>query len=486
MKLHELFFQRKFSVNLYQTLKLPVGEMSMYKDWVNDQRGDPYPVLHRRGDMTEQISDASYLLTSEEGGEITRLLGAFFPYYTYAFQIAADPAACDMGLTVCDRAGERRISVMLCRGQEIVVQGGDACVHLPCRFSVSDTVIVTFRAGGVSIYADHGNRPELIGDVPLDLLTEYLSYRVHASATVGVTTRVYPKGKAAYRQVESYLCGGISQADMKPMTYEDGTPVMEGGRLFITFSARLEVGCYQGIMSWNPSLCDFRMEGAMFFDTGDGQCCNDVAASVVYDRRAREWYLWVCSFSHGHVLARGRLKGDPRYGIQIVDVALLPTWDGADRTAFAGIKGDEDPDLALIDGKWHLTVCRLEPEDGYHYYRFVSDSPLDGFTFADRTPTGGKTGGLMIPFEGKYYFACGTDFKSRALYDVYPYDDFSRCDHLKCNFDDGGFRGWGSVIGVDIGSRKRYFWITFDRHNGSGYNWSYGNIYVYEAEEYFA
>jgi hypothetical protein len=25
-------------------------------------------------------------------------------------------------------------------------------------------------------------------------------------------------------------------------------------------------------------------------------------------------------------------------------------------------------------------------------------------------------------------------------------------------------------------------WMTFDRHGGSDYNWSYGNIYVYESD----
>lgn len=484
MKLSELSFKRKYSVNLYQSLKLPVGEMSMYKDWVNDTRGDPYPVLHAEGDIRETVADASYTVSSEAGGEVSRLLGAFFPYYSYAFKVA-DAIDADMGITVRDAEGGRAISVMLCDNRRIVVKGQDESTAFDCVAHVGDTVIVTFRAGGVSVYVDSGTRPVLLGDVSLTVLDEYLSYSVHSSAVAMLTTRLRAGGKAVYRDVCSYLCGGISQADIKPMTYEDGTPIVEQGRLFLTFSARLEVGCYQAVMSWNPTLCDFCMEGAIFYDTGDGRCCNDVAASIVYDRRVGEWYLWVCAFSHGHILARGRIKGDPRFGIQIVDVDLLDPWDGEDRTAFAGIRGDEDPDLAWIDGKWHLTVCRLEPGDGYHYYRFVSDSPLDGFTYADRTLTGGKTGGLMIPFEGEYYFACGTDFKSRALYDVYPYDDFSKRERLTCNYDDGGFRGWGSVIGVYVGSRKRYYWITFDRHNGSGYNWSYGNIYVYEAEEYF-
>lgn len=484
MKLHELSFKRKFCVNLYQSLKLPIGEMSMYKDWINDRRGDPYPVLSRVGNLQERIADASYTVSSEQGGEITRLVGAFFPYYTYSFRVIAQ-TNCDMGFVVRDGEGTRAVSVMLCDGKTVTVDGGGECASLACSAANGDTLIVTFRAGGVSVYLDHGTRPELVGDVPLKVLDDYLSYPIHAGATIGLTIRLRAGGKVVCREVQCYLCGGLSHADIKPMKYEDGTPIMEGGRLFLTVSSRLEVGCFQSVVSWNPTLCDFRMEGALFYDVGDGRCCNDVAASVVFDRRTQEWYIWYCSFSHNHVLARGKLRGDPRYGVQIVDAEVLPLWDETDRTAFAGIPGDEDPDLAFIDGKWQLTVCRLEPGDGYHYYRFVSDSPLDGFVFADRTRTGGKTGGMMIPFEGEYYFACGTDFKSRALYDVYPYNNFSIREKLSCNYDDGGFRGWGTVIGVWIGSRKRYYWITFDRHNSSGYNWSYGNIYVYEAEQYF-
>ena len=50
-------------------------------------------------------------------------------------------------------------------------------------------------------------------------------------------------------------------------------------------------------------------------------------------------------------------------------------------------------------------------------------------------------------------------------------------------YPDGGFRGWGCVMPVRLASRTRYFWLTFDRHNGSDYRWSYGNIYCFEADE---
>ena len=72
---------------------------------------------------------------------------------------------------------------------------------------------------------------------------------------------------------------------------------------------------------------------------------------------------------------------------------------------------------------------------------------------------------------------CGNDFKSRANYRIYTKNNMYTA---KFDFDDGGFRGWGTLMPIKFGSRTRYFHMTFDRHNGSDYNWSYGNIYCYE------
>ena len=173
MKLHDLSFKRKFSVNLYQSLKLPVGEMSMYKDWVNDKRGDPYTILAAEGDLCESVADAAYTVRSTEGGEISRLLGAFFPYYTYSFRIA-DMRCCDMGITVRDRDGGRQISVMLCEGSKVMIQTQDEVISWDCAVDIGDEVIITFRSGGVSIYLDSGLRPNLIGDASLAVLDDYL------------------------------------------------------------------------------------------------------------------------------------------------------------------------------------------------------------------------------------------------------------------------------------------------------------------------
>ena len=74
--------------------------------------------------------------------------------------------------------------------------------------------------------------------------------------------------------------------------------------------------------------------------------------------------------------------------------------------------------------------------------------------------------------------ACGNGFQKRANYRIYTKDGMIT---PQFDFDDGGFRGWGTIIPVELGSRTRYFWLTFDRHNGSDFPWSYGNWYCFEA-----
>ena len=73
----------------------------------------------------------------------------------------------------------------------------------------------------------------------------------------------------------------------------------------------------------------------------------------------------------------------------------------------------------------------------------------------------------------------GNDFRKRSDYRVYSKEGM---EPLHFDLPDGGFRGWGTLIPLQRGSRTRCWMITFDRHNGSSYNWSYGNLYIFEAQ----
>lgn len=480
MKLQDIVFRRRFSVNFYGNLQMKLGEMSMHRNWVSCVTGDPYPVLERKGEIREQVDQQEYQTSSQTGGVITRLLGSFFPWATYEFQMETCQKS-TAGLLISSPIGQ--IEIMVNEKSDVFINTPNKTEHFYVSMEFPCKMRIMFRTGGVSVFASKGEVQKLIGDVSLEELDALRKESLFRKTTAAWKVSMKEQGYCCVKHVEWYITAGFSQADIKPIRYENGEPMIEQGKVYLTVTARCMEECYQCVLSWKPSTCEFQLEGVLFFDCGDGYWCSDVASSILYSRERKKWLLWMCAFSHGHVLGHAELDTDPRFGIQVIDVQLMQEKENASLTEFAAVPGDEDPDLLFYKNQWHLTICRLEPETGYHYYHFVSDtSPWEGFSYRDKTCTGEKTGGMFVSVFGSCYFVCGSDFKKRAVYDVYAIDDFTKREKLQCDYDDGGFRGWGTILPLKNGNRSQFLWITFDRHNVSSYNWSYGNLYVYDGD----
>ena len=649
---YELYFHRLFSINPYRSLRMKLCEMSFCKDWPHTDRGEPYPIVREVGAaLGEKVEDGRIAFSADAPGERARLIGRFFPYASSEVCVdALDGEGARVGLEFAARSGSGspytaedapRLCVFVERA------GAEVCVcHEEFVGGRSLGVVRhgtrAFTPGGVLFVSAHGAffdvslGREFVCTIQAEGFSDICRRSAFMNAGVSLYVALPAGGRAAVSRVESFLDGGLSHADMKPVRYEDGTPILENGRLFLTLSSRLQAGAYQYVVSWDPSTCELRPEGAIFFDYGDGRWCADVAISLIYHRERREWLFWATAFSHGHILCHGTSAGDPRFGITALDAALMeaqkPGSDasndalpiqtsgaemdgglartedcacgkvGAARTsasddvlsvqagdcgaemadglaqtkdcacgkvgaarAFASDEvlsvqaggrvaemdggqaqtkecacgkagaarafasddvlsvqvgaarasasddvlsvqaggrgasvaeldddtlwlaktGDEDPDFTYDRerGKWYMTICRSVKGAGYRYFLFESDEPFSGYRHVCHTESGENTGGLMVRIRGRRALVCGSDFKARAEYRVYPLGDFSHFQRLTCDFDDGGFRGWGSLMPVPCGNRTKYVWMTFDRHNGSDYNWSYGNLYAYEAEE---
>ncbi|MBR6738450.1 MAG: hypothetical protein IKL99_02135, partial [Oscillospiraceae bacterium] len=266
--------------------------------------------------------------------------------------------------------------------------------------------------------------------------------------------------------------------------YENGEILLEQGKIYFTASVRMQEGSFQGMFSWIPGTAELDMTGAVFYDCGDGKWRNYIAPVILYHREKKVCYLWVCAFSHGHIPAHAILEGDPRFGVNIVDVKLLENANEDDfSTSFLGFEGDEDPDFYYNEQeqKWYMSICRLDPSTrAYRYHFFCSDHPFDGYVCIGKGFAGAETGGSFVKLRGETVFVCGNGFDLRSNYRIYGKEGMREAEF---DFPDGGFRGWGTIIPVSMGSRKRYFWLTFDRHLGSDYNWSYGNVYCFEMTE---
>lgn len=479
MEIGDLFFRRKFSLSLYKSLKLKLAQADFSKDISENPRGNKYPLLRSEGAFSEKVSGGEYCFDGKDAFA-ERFISPFYPCATYEAVIGALDGECGF---VFEHGGDRvKIVLGNSDGLRVLFEAGDKKeqADIDFEFTPGMSLCVLARKKFFDVYINRNDFAEYIRTFCADEFSDSSSEKFFRSASAGLAF----SGNVICRSASVYDDSGIAQADIRPVCFENGDVITENGRMFFTASIRWQEGGCQGVFSWIPGTAEFELTGTLFFDAGDGTWESDVATCLVFDRNRKKWLLWVCSFSHGHILGHAEFDGEPRYGRNVIDITLVDRLpDGADDTVFGGKTGDEDPALTYDEkrNKWLLAVCRVPNGGHYRYFFFESDSPFDGFEYAGCSVPGSETGGSFFWLNGEIYFICGNSFDERACYRAYKYGRFDKPEKLVCDIDDGGFRGWGSVFSVNQGTRKRTFWLTFDRQKGSDFNWSYGNLYCYEA-----
>ena len=483
----DMTFHRQWSMSTYKDQKLMLGRMTFSKDFISCatgpvgappqanrvdgviRNGDIYPVLDRAEATEERVADGGYTVR----GRVSRLLCQFFPFATYALE--ADRVSGSVGLLF--HLPEAEVTILKTDDGVLLTCGEQ--IELAPAIGSCGTMIVTCRPGAFDLYFKDGDVVRHHHTFKVEAFERSHAYKAFSRGYVGVVI----DGEATVRRAEGYIDNGISLADMRSIRYENGEVMVEDGKIYLTASIRMHEGSFQGVFSWLPGTPELKLVGAIFYDAGDGLWCGDVAASILYHRENKRWMLWVCSFSHDHILAHAEFEGDPRFGVNVIDITLTKPHEGDyDVRAFAGYEGDEDPDFYYDaeTGKWHMAICRVDRTPGirgnYRYIFFESNRPFEGYTYIGQGVDGAETGGSFVRTGGETYFVCGNGANSD--YRIYSKDGMQ---NARFDFPDGGYRGWGTLIPIKRGSRERYFWITFDRHSGSQYTWSYGDVYGFEG-----
>jgi len=466
--LHEKTFHRLFSVNFYKDLKLHLGKLSFTKDFVNEKKGDIYPIINQNN-AEERIEDNRYMLC---GGMSERLLGAFFPYATYELNFETKKGSIGFVFHFGDKTAE-----VFYENESVICLTDGIKSEYKTDANIT-SLIVSCRPTAFDVYTTKNGSAKFLCTFSSNDFSDSARYEKFSKAFVSFKAL----GVVNVFSGSFYMDCGISQADMRPIRFENGSPYIENGKVFLTMSLRLQEKYVQGILSWVPGTAEFALVGVLFFDAGDGVWANDTASSLIFNRKTNEWNIWIPSFNHGHILGHASFGGDPRYGVNVVDIQLMDTKNEKNITEFYGMEGDEDPDFIFDEktNKWYMAFCRLEPVTrAYRYVFFESDHPFENYKYIGTGIDGCETGGSFQYINNELHFICGNSFKEISDYRIY---DRNGMNKPKFDFPDGGFRGWGCVIPISFGSRTKYFWITFDRSCGSDYNWSYGNLYCFVAE----
>ena len=471
---------------------LPLNPYGLVSGEVRNGKGQPAPCLGKAAGDIE-----------------TRLYGACYPFVS--FEMRDHSRNAETGLSICRMNGEELLyCVDVFHGNHrdknffglSVRKGGSILREETVEYESENTEVplkytIGFRIGAgmgeeavpvFDMMVQEGGRMYCVASFRAPELSGIRNIRELPCFKTAEFKRLLPASDESSRalggivSMETYK--PLAFADPRPVRYEDGSLYMEQGRIFFTISARMAEGACQQVVSLLPGTANFTTEAVWLFTYGDGKITSDVASSLLFDRRNQEFLLWNCAFSHGHVLAHCSTKTDVLHGIHLLKMETVPVMENSPETDFYGRFGDEDPDFYYDAGKgcWFMTVCRLSEEDNkYHFYKFTSKEAFRGYRFIEKTGGDHETGGTFTWVEGEHYFVCGADGGHASAYEIFNAEDFSHNKEADFDFPDGGFRGWGTVFEVPCGSFARKFWLTFDRQRAADYNWSYGNLYLFEG-----
>ena len=269
------------------------------------------------------------------------------------------------------------------------------------------------------------------------------------------------------------FCCGAAQADYRICTYEDGSPILEDGKFFFNMSAR-SAGVGSAVFSYDINTCNVQIVGVLQ-GYKEGVPFEFVAPHIMYNRQDGLWYVFA-HWEKPHHLCVGKCYRDPRFGYNEVHATLLD-YEGK-------VRGDEDNFIyydadikrwVLIYSKAANTMSRQESKRIDGGYKLICSQ--------DKVKT--LTGINVVKVGGKRYVVTGSMWKpAEDAYKVFDATSLKYLYNLDLDIPTGGFRGWGTLLGVTEGLETKYMLMTFDRANPTPLNrWQYGNMYMYEALE---
>lgn len=456
-----------------------------------------HPITHyldERADVT--LIDNQLSVQSDTDTRTSIWFGGFNPFATYTIEMASCKGAGEVGFEFSDGAkaaqffitvayqGDRVIDVKqkVINDSKVVVNRSIA-IHTDNVNLTNGKLILQMLGSGLTVYVKDDGLPTPIGQCDFAQQIDLRSKKYINSFQSNLYLNIR-KGQVLINKVESALTAGIGLADIRAMTYEDGEPLLDQGRLWYTMTIRGRALPHhvQGVFSMDPTVFDLRLDGVILFDRKDGLLRNEVASHIFYDRRDTVWRGMTTGFSayadpeeQKQLLAVESTK-DPRFGFSVMSA-----------TPF-GIVGDiEDPHILFDEAaeKWRILTC--ENQDGYKAVMLESDDWNKGYKRI-AGPVLHNSTGTSIQKIGEERF-CFSGSKDRQIY-IYTYPDLREAGTLNMDLppwdENSGTRVWPNVVQLPEGYPFRYVALMMDRFNYPGLNgphWSYGALYLFHGFE---
>ncbi|MCB0634621.1 MAG: hypothetical protein R2824_27430 [Saprospiraceae bacterium] len=456
-----------------------------------------YPATHYLDEQAAiEIVDNQLSVHSETETQTAIWFGGFNPFATYFIELMSCQGSGEIGFEFADNERSEQyfitigykegqltdVKQKLTRGNEVILNESIATISdaLPLE---NGKLILQMLGSGLTLYLQHNGLPTPIGQSDfspsIDLRQKHYLRTFQSNLFLKIR-----EGQVVINKVTSALSSGMGLADIRAITYEDGEPLLDQGRLWYTMSIRGRTLPHhlQGVFSLDPTVFDLRFEGIILFDRKDGLLRNEVASHIFFDRKAAVWRGLTTGFSayarpeEEKQLLAVESKRDPRFGFSVMNA-----------TPFGMVGDIEDPHI-LFDaeaGKWRILTC--ENHNGYKAIMLESDEWNKDYQRIAGPVEHNSTGTSIQKIGGRQY--CFSGSSERKIF-VYTYPDLREAGTLNMDLppwdERSGTRVWPNVVELPAGYPFKYVALMMDRFNYPGLkgpHWTYGALYLYHGYE---
>lgn len=455
-----------------------------------------YPSKHYADEHANiLISEGKLLIQSKQETQTGIWFGGFNPFASYSIDLDSCSGNGEIGFEFSDADKQEQffikigftdsmlsgVSMRVNKNAEVVVDQSIA-VNLEEEKRMKGKIILQMLGSGLSLYLQDQGLPEVIGQSDFNRYADLRKKEYIQSFQSHLFVKL-EEGQVQIKKIEMALTTGVGLADIRAITYEDGDPMLDQGRLWYTMSIRGRALPHhiQGVFSMNPTVFDIKLEGIIVFDRDDDLLRNEIASHLFYDRNHHIWRGLTTGFSafanpdkEQKQLLAIESKRDPRFGFSIMNAVPFE------------IVGDiEDPHILFdsVANKWRMLTC--ENHNGYKAVVLESDHWNQDYKRIAGPVEHNSTGTSIQRIGDELY--CFSGSSERKIW-IYTYPELTEVGNLKMDLapwnETSRTRVWPNVVQLPDGYPFRYVALMMDRFNYPGLkgpNWSYGAIYLYHG-----
>ena len=277
----------------------------------------------------------------------------------------------------------------------------------------------------------------------------------------------------------------IGIADMNPITYEDGNPIIINNKVYFSCTLR-GIGSrafqsYTAICSLDLTTYDVELISVLYSKeyvssiSGYG-IFYDHATHVMYDRLTKTFRVFFSAWDDSITRNRVCVKiGNTKEDLLQPGVYIIPiTSDTYSLNATIGRHYDPFAWYDYDTKKYYIEICNRANDDNIP--TLIETTDFQNFEVVTQATQTGSEGGNLFKIGGEQYIIAEN-------HKVYSKDDLTYLGALNIS-EDLGSSPWGFIIPKYENGKSRYLYVVFNHNdNMYGMEYSYGRVYIYESDE---